>query len=42
MFDANGTARLPGSRRQAIAERIARDGIAMDADLMAQIGALGR
>ena len=42
MFDANGTARLPGSRRQAIAGRIARDGIPVDADLMAQIGALGR
>ena len=40
-FDGNGTARLPGRRRQQIAERIARDGIEIEDDLLAQIQALG-
>ena len=40
-FDGNGTARLPGRRRQAIAERVRRDGIAITDDLLAQIADLG-
>ncbi|MBT9385788.1 Ldh family oxidoreductase [Pseudooceanicola sp. CBS1P-1] len=35
-------ARLPGRRRQQTRRRIAAEGIAVDADLMAQIEALGR
>ena len=42
MFAENGSARLPGRRRQAIAERVGRDGIEMDDGLAAQIDALGR
>ena len=40
-FEDNGTARLPGRRRQEIAETVARDGIPVEPDLMAQIEALG-
>ena len=41
-FEGNGSARLPGRRRQAIAERVSREGIAVPGDLLAQIQALGR
>jgi (2R)-3-sulfolactate dehydrogenase (NADP+) len=41
-FDGNGDARLPGRRRQAIAERVRAEGIEVDERLMAEIEALGR
>ena len=40
-FEGNGTARLPGRRRQARAEKVQREGIAIASDLMSQIQALG-
>jgi (2R)-3-sulfolactate dehydrogenase (NADP+) len=41
-FADNGTARLPGRRRQATAARVRAEGIELDAALMAEIEALGR
>jgi (2R)-3-sulfolactate dehydrogenase (NADP+) len=41
-FAGTGEARLPGRRRQAAAERVRREGIAIDAPLLAEIEALGR
>ncbi|MEO1490576.1 MAG: Ldh family oxidoreductase [Pseudomonadota bacterium] len=41
-FDGNGTARLPGRRRQEIAARVRADGVTIDDALAAQIDALGR
>lgn len=41
-FDGNGEARLPGRRRQALAERAAAEGIEADEALLAEIEALGR
>lgn len=42
MFDGNGTARLPGARRRAVAARVRASGIEVDAELLTQINALGR
>ena len=41
-IEADGSARLPGRRRQDIAAARRRDGISVDPDLMASIDALGR
>lgn len=40
-FDGNGSARLPGRRRQAASETMSRDGIQVEPDLLDQITALG-
>jgi (2R)-3-sulfolactate dehydrogenase (NADP+) len=41
-FEENGTARLPGQRRRAIADKVRADGIPVDAALLAEIDRLGR
>ena len=41
-FEGNGDARLPGRRRQALADGVRADGIEVDDRLMAEIEALGR
>ncbi|MEM7188511.1 MAG: Ldh family oxidoreductase [Pseudomonadota bacterium] len=40
MFEANGTARLPGARRQALAQKAESEGVEIDADLLSRIEAL--
>jgi (2R)-3-sulfolactate dehydrogenase (NADP+) len=41
-IEGQADARLPGRRRQALRRRVLAEGIALDADLAAQIAALGR
>jgi (2R)-3-sulfolactate dehydrogenase (NADP+) len=41
-IEGQADARLPGRRRQALRRRVLAEGIALDADLAAQIDALGR
>lgn len=41
-FEENGSARLPGRRRQQIAARVQGEGIALDSALASEIDALGR
>lgn len=40
MIEGNGDARLPGSRRIALREKAARDGVTVDAKLLAEVRAL--
>ena len=39
-IEADGEARLPGSRRIALRQQAARDGISVDAQLLAQVSAI--
>ena len=40
MIEGDGAARLPGSRRLALREKAQRDGVAVDAKLLAEVRAL--
>jgi (2R)-3-sulfolactate dehydrogenase (NADP+) len=39
-IEGDGDARLPGSRRLALREKAKREGVAVDADLLAEVRAL--
>ena len=40
MIEGDGDARLPGSRRIALRDKAARDGVSVDAKLLAEVQAI--